>query len=261
MSRIRLVALPVRRVLTGGQKGGTQFAYIALSQPEQGGVRHNALLDRVEALKTEGFEAYEAWRQLPEDNWRHKLVQWFERARAQIDPHELFVASLSNALHYKLQHAPEWEVELVYPGRVLASEEDMRATFAAMLKTTDKSVGRYLALYAAVAPVTAAMAILPGPNVFFAANALRLYSLWQCKTAVRNFSSISAPQLVLTPSYCPHLNWAAAGGEGCDGAAHDVSDKVAEQALVSASAPLPGSMVALRNFRNFFAAVSTGAAV
>ena len=244
MTKIRLLALQVLR-----RGGTTQFAYVPIATPALDTASTGKYAKKLDDLKREGFEAYESWGQLPETNWKNKLVKVFERARSQLDPHEIFAASVSDVVNHKAKHAPDWQVELVYPSKVVPSEAEMRSIFSEMLGITHASVSKKMILYTVVTPVTAIAAVLPGPNVFFAANALRLYSLWQSR---RSLDQLQACEVTFVPSDCPHLNWAAESdaGEG-PVQAQVCSDEMAERALGVEKAPLPASMSPVANFRNY----------
>jgi hypothetical protein len=244
MTKIRLLALPVLR-----HGGAAQFAYVPIATPALDTASTSKYAKKLEDLKQEGFEAYESWGRLPEKSWKNKLVKVFERARSQLDPHEIFAASVSDVVNHKAKHAPNWQVELVYPSKVVPSEAEMRSIFSEMLGITHASVSKNMILYTVAAPVTAIAAVLPGPNVFFAANALRLYSLWQSR---RSLDQLQACEMTLVPSDCPHLNWAAESkiNEGVV-QVQVCSDEMAEHALGAEEAPLPASLSPVANFRNY----------
>ncbi len=91
--------------------------------------------------------------------WARHLL---ERLEARRDPSELLLR--------QMRTAPE--IVLLHPGSLSASL--VRRRFLRFLRRRARAHARGIVLNAVLLPVTAAMAILPGPNVFFAWNAYRL---------------------------------------------------------------------------------------
>lgn len=239
--KLRIIALPLKR-----GKEGALFAYVAVRQPKVKVNDTSVWTRKVNEAREEGSDAYAKWSVLPDDDWKKKMVVAFEKARAQIDPHEVFAASISSSLKQAIAEAKDGsaQVELVYPRNIVKSDEEMRNVVRAMLEQTHSTVNRYMLMYTLATPVTALMAVLPGPNVFFAANALRLFSLWQCRYTLNMLESTKkieegTPELVLIPSDCNDLNTVG------------LSDEQVARILGGEGAPMRSSMTYVDSFRAF----------
>ncbi len=90
------------------------------------------------------------------------IREGFRRLETRIDPSESLLRQMRRAT----------EVVLLYPEPLSAAL--VRRRFLRFLRRRSRAHARGIALNALLLPVTAAMAILPGPNVFFAWNAYRL---------------------------------------------------------------------------------------
>ncbi len=89
------------------------------------------------------------------------IREGLRRLEARVDPSESLLRRMRTAT----------EVVLVYPESLSAAL--VRRRFLRFLRRRSRAHARGMALNALLLPVTAAMAVLPGPNVFFAWNAYR----------------------------------------------------------------------------------------
>jgi hypothetical protein len=122
--------------------------------------------------------------------WGRRLL---ERLEARRDP--------SEPLLRQMRTAPE--IVLLHPEGLSASL--VRRRFLRFLRRRARAHTRGIALNVVLLPVTAAMAILPGPNVFFAWNAYRLIThilarqgarrvlRGECPLRMRSLTHASAP--------------------------------------------------------------------
>jgi len=90
------------------------------------------------------------------------IREGFRRLEARSDPSESLLRRMRTAT----------DVVLVYPEPLSAAL--VRRRFLRFLRRRARAHARGMVLNALLLPVTAAMAILPGPNVFFAWNVYRL---------------------------------------------------------------------------------------
>jgi hypothetical protein len=106
---------------------------------------------------------YHAARQRIEAAERMRWIrEGLRRLEARSDPSESFMRRMRTAS----------EVVLLYPESLSAAL--VRRRFLRFLRRRSRAHARGMVLTALLLPVTAAMAILPGPNIFFAWNAYRL---------------------------------------------------------------------------------------
>jgi len=249
------LALPLSR------KGGTiHFSYLVFELPTLP-TNNSKWARKASELKDEGIEAYNSWRTLPVDNMKRRIVDGLEKAKSMLDPHELVAAEISDSLQLGVRQgtsspdtpapAPSSsssgstaqgtegavvELEVLYPSSVVPSANDMEHRVYSTFASVDKTIGKYMLMYTLITPITFAMAVLPGPNIFFAANAMRIYSLWKCRQTLSIFADIKAHDGIdmhMTASDDADLNWLAlhdantsASGSGSGG------DVVIDEAVV-----------------------------
>ncbi len=102
--------------------------------------------------------------------WIRNLIRWLE---ARSDPSEPLLRGLRGAS----------EVDLYYPASLSAAL--VRRRFLRFLRRRYRAHTRGIVINLVLLPVTAALAILPGPNVFFGWNAYRLIAHYLARQGAR----------------------------------------------------------------------------
>jgi hypothetical protein len=110
--------------------------------------------------------ALRAWRSVEgaESGMRLRIRRIIERLNKRVDPTEPMLR--------RIRHAPA--VEITYPSGISEAYVRRRLRLLLLHKTHRHRRGIYL--NAALIPLTAAMGLFPGPNVFLAWNGYRLFS-------------------------------------------------------------------------------------
>jgi hypothetical protein len=107
-----------------------------------------------------------AWRSVAhaEEGIGRRLRGFIETLNSRVDPTEPMLRRIRKADH----------VQVTYPSGI--SPQYVRRRLRLLLRHKTSTHRRWLYINAAILPVTAAMGLLPGPNVFLAWNGYRLYS-------------------------------------------------------------------------------------
>ncbi|HQR39578.1 MAG TPA: hypothetical protein PLF26_14400 [Blastocatellia bacterium] len=107
-----------------------------------------------------------AWRSVAtaEGGFSLRLRRMIERLNSRVDPTEPMLRRIRQAD----------KVQVTYPSGISAHYVRRRLRLLLLHKTSTHR--RWLYINAAILPVTAALGLLPGPNVFLAWNGYRLYS-------------------------------------------------------------------------------------
>ncbi|MCS6818026.1 MAG: mitochondrial K+-H+ exchange-related family protein [Blastocatellia bacterium] len=152
--RIRLVIGPGNRWTFQAEPEGEREARAEFSAGPEGVITR--LWQRLLAEYRHARRAIETSERM---GW---IQRWLRRLEARIDPNESLLRHMRTAA----------EIVLLYPASLSATLVQRR--FLRFLRRQSRAHTRGIVLNALLLPVTAALAVLPGPNVFFAWNAYRL---------------------------------------------------------------------------------------
>ena len=183
--KLVLMAIPLLKKSNKFKKKEKLLGYFLLSKNEKLDIEDNeTALGKLKKAKMKAFDIYHEYQGLHEKDWRKKMVDVFDTALALIDPLELLAADISYSLKHKIDHDDNTDhgvnIEVIYPNS-LGSGNKFKSIFMNSIESKSKLNSYYLMIYTAMTPITSFMAILPGPNVFFAMNAARLYSLYRAR--------------------------------------------------------------------------------
>jgi hypothetical protein len=137
-------------------------------------------------------------RDAPDGNFKRKLYDMVQSGMDRLDPVEVALFSVSKASKTK-------DVEVLIPKSL--SEREARDDLLSLVRTQKERLKRLGIVYTVATPLSALAAILPGPNIFFAANALRIYHIYLAYNAADNFEGRIAQPLECTNSlFFTHLD-------------------------------------------------------
>jgi hypothetical protein len=223
MNRLKIAAIPIVKQSSASVTKSAKpvYAYILVSNaPQPCNEGTSAFQKRLAGWKEEGMEAFETWRHLPDDNIKRKIIIFMEKVKDMIDPYQTFASDMLESLDALQDPAGEIgkpAIEIIYPSTSSSSFDvkEMKEDLGKMISSTKTSVHHSMVFYTVITPFTAAAAILPGPNIFFAANALRLYALWRSHKALGMFNAImdntkdnkNNVDFIISASEDEHLNW------------------------------------------------------
>jgi hypothetical protein len=183
MNKIKVLVFPVGRqkiqqnkyafivattqfVKKGGREGDTQ-------PRRERSPFMKAVYKRVKATRGMLEGEWREWQGADPGTLKGKTHAYFLKGKSLLDPHELLMVNLSDGYR---KNKPQTLLEIVHPSAMTADEA--RQEVDSMLTTVLSGNSMYIGGYALLLPVTSLAAVLPGPNIFVLANALRLYSLY-----------------------------------------------------------------------------------
>lgn len=146
--------------------------------------------------------------QAPPGTWKSRFAQMGSKLMDQIPPSETFLKNASahaaavkrarkhgssdeaSSAESKHECTEEEKCELIYPSCL--PREDVEEALVHMLDTNAAYHKRWLILNVMCLPLSAAMAVLPGPNVFVVWNGFRVYSHMQARKGALYLADIIA---------------------------------------------------------------------
>lgn len=160
-----------------------RWVFYAPSQPAEAAsepaphTRWGRFLKRVQKLQAESVEVMRTsrtrfW------VWTRKMMAKLERLVHPCEPMARALAKVE-------------EIELVHDG--IHPNEEVVARWCAWLSERTTSHRRGMILNTCLLPLTSAAMVIPGPNVFFAWNALRLYGHWSAWRGLVRAAAIGRP--------------------------------------------------------------------
>ena len=187
MSRriLRIGAVPIAN-RSHKSKVNSRVAYLALSfpPPTNNGKGDTSVIKTYSKKFNEKIEKqWQACKDAQPSSLRGKVYYILQLAISQIDPHELFVAELHDAIADPTFCGITICITRAMDYHSTVNEDVTRADFICMLERVQSSSTRLMAAYTVMLPFTAVMSVLPAPNVLFLANIMRLYYLWMSKSS------------------------------------------------------------------------------
>ena len=181
MRKVVLLAVPVCR--------NNRLGYLVLSKPPVQPSESGHLQTLQNTMK-KAERLYHTWKKSDSNGIRYKTIAIFEKLKSFLDPHEMIASDIANSLiekHSKTQK-PFTNIEIVFPSSL--DSNFIKSSFKETMEKKKNLNTQYLIGYTAITPFTSAAAVLPGPNIFFYANAARLYSLYKARQAFGQINSI-----------------------------------------------------------------------
>ena len=186
MRKVVLLAVPVCR--------NKHLGYLVLSKPPVQPSESGHLQTLQNTMK-KAEKLYHTWKKSDHNGIRYKVVATFEKLKSFLDPHEMIASDIANCLIEKHSKTKKTftNIEIVFPSSL--DSNFIKSSFKETMEKKKTLNTQYLMGYTAITPITSAAAILPGPNVFFYANAARLYSLYKARQAFDQINELINNQI------------------------------------------------------------------
>ena len=101
-------------------------------------------------------------------------MKWQLPAKLHLDPDELLLSTLYDRVE-------RTSIEIRYPSTICP--DNAKSDIMTMITSHNRRSTLLLSLYGSLLPLTLALTILPGPNIFLFGNCLRMASLWRARQA------------------------------------------------------------------------------
>jgi hypothetical protein len=139
-------------------------------------------------IQQKGNETLKECQESPPGSLKRKIYEIYQYSLSLLDPHELLLSDIS-------RNFMKSEIEFIYPN--CTSVDTVKEDVKEMLYKIKSQNSWLLLAYSCLVPITSLATILPGPNIFLAGNAMRIYYLW---TSRKSLTRLFEKEPITTPA-------------------------------------------------------------
>jgi hypothetical protein len=129
----------------------------------------------LQKIQRKGNESLKECQESAPGSFKRKIYDLYQYSLSLLDPHELLLSDISRIFMTS-------EIEFVYPN--CTDVETVKEDVKVMLNKVRSQNTLLLVAYSCLVPITSLATILPGPNIFLAGNAMRIYYLWTARKSL-----------------------------------------------------------------------------